>query len=55
MEAKMPVAVGKLQKGPRDWQYQTEPQKDAFLGFDGQLNNWPRGKCLGGSSVLNCT
>mmetsp|Transcript_86893 Transcript_86893/g.173819 ORF Transcript_86893/g.173819 Transcript_86893/m.173819 type:complete len:630 (-) Transcript_86893:63-1952(-) len=53
MEAKMPVAVGKMQKGPRDWQFQTEPQSNAFLGFNGAVCNWPRGKCLGGSSVIN--
>ncbi len=37
-----------------DWKYKTEPQPGrACLGHTNQRCNWPRGKVLGGSSVLN--
>ena len=36
------------------WKYKTEPQPGrACLGHVNQRCNWPRGKVLGGSSVLN--
>jgi len=50
----IPVLANALQKGLFDWQYQTEPQPGrACLGLEGGRMNWPRGKVLGGSSVLN--
>ena len=36
-----------------DWQYNTEPEKKACLSSPGQRCFWPRGKVLGGTSVLN--
>ena len=37
-----------------DWKYTTEPQPGrACLGHTNQRCNWPRGKVVGGSSVLN--
>ncbi|XP_077551694.1 glucose dehydrogenase [FAD, quinone]-like [Haemaphysalis longicornis] len=39
--------------GPFDWDYRTEPQKDACLGMNDNRCNWARGKVLGGSSVIN--
>ncbi|CAL8075089.1 unnamed protein product [Orchesella dallaii] len=36
-----------------DWQFKTEPQPTACLGLVDGRCNWPRGKVLGGSSVLN--
>ena len=37
-----------------DWKYKTEPQPNrACLGHTEQRCNWPRGRVLGGSSVLN--
>jgi len=43
-----------LQKTNLDWQYQTEPQPgENCLAMQGGRCNWPRGKVLGGSSVLN--
>jgi choline dehydrogenase-like flavoprotein len=36
-----------------DWQYKSEPMPTACLGLTGGRSNWPRGKLLGGSSVLN--
>lgn len=36
-----------------DWGFKTEPMTSACLGLEGTRSNWPRGKVLGGSSVLN--
>ncbi|XP_054739171.1 glucose dehydrogenase [FAD, quinone] [Anastrepha obliqua] len=36
-----------------DWRYTTEPERMACLGAEGQRCTWPRGKVLGGTSVLN--
>jgi len=50
----VPALAAYLQLGRMDWKYKTEPQPDrACLGHTDQQCNWPRGKVLGGSSVLN--
>jgi len=50
----VPAMAAYLQLGRLDWKYKTEPQPGrACLGLTGQRCNWPRGKVLGGSSVLN--
>lgn len=36
-----------------DWMYKTVPQNRSCLGLNNRQSNWPRGKVLGGSSVLN--
>lgn len=36
-----------------DWKYNTEPEKNACLSSPEQRCYWPRGKVLGGTSVLN--
>ena len=36
-----------------DWNYRTEPEKSACLGFPERRCDWPRGKVLGGCSVIN--
>uniref|UniRef100_A0A1A9WL86 Glucose-methanol-choline oxidoreductase N-terminal domain-containing protein n=1 Tax=Glossina brevipalpis TaxID=37001 RepID=A0A1A9WL86_9MUSC len=36
-----------------DWRYNTEPEKMACLSSEEQRCYWPRGKVLGGTSVLN--
>ncbi|XP_037955266.1 glucose dehydrogenase [FAD, quinone]-like, partial [Teleopsis dalmanni] len=36
-----------------DWRYNTEPEPMACLSSEGQRCYWPRGKVLGGTSVLN--
>ncbi|XP_037923603.1 glucose dehydrogenase [FAD, quinone] isoform X1 [Hermetia illucens] len=36
-----------------DWKYHTEPERNACLNSDGQKCYWPRGKVLGGTSVMN--
>ncbi|KAJ4451438.1 hypothetical protein ANN_02900 [Periplaneta americana] len=42
-----------LQNTEIDWQYRTEPQQGMCQGFRDKRCNWPRGKVLGGSSVIN--
>ncbi|KAL6259292.1 hypothetical protein P5V15_009211 [Pogonomyrmex californicus] len=49
----VPLLAGYLQLSQLDWQYKTEPQGDACLAMENGRCNWPRGKVLGGSSVLN--
>ncbi|XP_019869240.2 glucose dehydrogenase [FAD, quinone] [Aethina tumida] len=36
-----------------DWAYMTEPEKEACLGETDRRCYWPRGKVLGGTSVMN--
>lgn len=36
-----------------DWKYHTEPEDNACLGEEGRKCYWPRGKVLGGTSVIN--
>lgn len=36
-----------------DWKYKTEPEPKACLGYPEKRCNWPRGKVLGGCSVIN--
>ena len=50
----VPALAAYLQLGRMDWKYTTEPQPGrACLGHTNQRCNWPRGKVVGGSSVLN--
>ncbi|KPJ15961.1 Glucose dehydrogenase [acceptor] [Papilio machaon] len=49
----VPLLAGYLQLSKLDWQYKTEPQGTSCLAMEGGRCNWPRGKVLGGSSVLN--
>ncbi|XP_029168311.1 LOW QUALITY PROTEIN: glucose dehydrogenase [FAD, quinone]-like [Nylanderia fulva] len=49
----VPLLAGYLQLTQLDWQYKTEPQGDACLAMENYRCNWPRGKVIGGSSVLN--
>lgn len=49
----VPLAAATLQQTPLDWAYQTEPQEVSCFGLEGRRSRWPRGKVLGGSSVLN--
>jgi len=46
----MPLGYGKLFYDPAvNWCYRTEPDP----GLDGQIDYWPRGRILGGSSSIN--
>ncbi len=54
LNARIPAACGKLQHTSLDWQEYVEPQPDrACLSYKEGKAYWPRGKVLGGSSVLN--
>lgn len=50
-----PALAGYLQLSELDWQYQTAPPTDRAYcqAMIGDRCNWPRGKVMGGSSVLN--
>ncbi|XP_029174503.1 glucose dehydrogenase [FAD, quinone]-like [Nylanderia fulva] len=50
----IPLAVHFLQlSNDINWKYQTKPSDKYCLGMDNNKCNWPRGKVMGGSSVLN--
>ncbi|XP_015925949.1 L-sorbose 1-dehydrogenase [Parasteatoda tepidariorum] len=49
----IPAAAFLLQHGKYDWEYKTVPQKRGALGYDNRQLQWPRGKGIGGSSLLN--
>jgi choline dehydrogenase-like flavoprotein len=49
----VPSLAAYLQLSNLDWSYKTEPSNRACLGMKNNRCNWPRGKVLGGSSVLN--
>ncbi|XP_052902521.1 glucose dehydrogenase [FAD, quinone]-like [Anopheles moucheti] len=49
----LPYLYPALQKGPLDWQFETEPNERFCQGMRDNRCSWPRGKVLGGSSVLN--
>lgn len=50
---KIPWLAGSLQKTELDWAFETEPQVNACLGLVGRRSQWPLGRVLGGSSVIN--
>lgn len=50
---KIPWIAGSLQKTELDWSFETEPQTNACLGLVGRRSQWPLGRVLGGSSVIN--
>jgi choline dehydrogenase-like flavoprotein len=50
----IPGLMVMFQKTAYDWQYKAVPQKHATMRFvEGGQSSWPRGKALGGSSLLN--
>lgn len=49
----VPSLAAYLQLSPLDWTYKTEYTGRACMGMNNGQCNWPRGKVLGGSSVLN--
>ncbi|CAG7834540.1 unnamed protein product [Allacma fusca] len=42
-----------LNQPPIDWLYETVPQMNSSFAFERNRIRWPRGRSLGGSSVLN--
>ncbi|KYN16693.1 PREDICTED: glucose dehydrogenase [FAD, quinone]-like [Trachymyrmex cornetzi] len=50
----IPLLVHMLQlSNDINWKYQTKSSNKYCLGMEGNRCNWPRGKVMGGSSVLN--
>ncbi|KAI9552866.1 hypothetical protein GHT06_020750 [Daphnia sinensis] len=49
----IPGVVHHLQRTNIDWSYKTVPQTGSCLAFKDNRCTWPRGKVLGGTSVLN--
>ncbi|XP_015180324.1 PREDICTED: glucose dehydrogenase [FAD, quinone] [Polistes dominula] len=49
----VPLLAGYLQLTQLDWQYKTEAEGTYCLAMENGRCNWPRGKVIGGSSVLN--
>ncbi|XP_022667055.1 glucose dehydrogenase [FAD, quinone]-like isoform X1 [Varroa destructor] len=49
----VPLIAATLQGSALDWKYKTVPQTKSCFGLSGQQSLWPRGKVLGGCSVLN--
>lgn len=46
-------ALEMLKRPEINWQYKTVPQRFSQFGMYNNQSLWPRGKVLGGSSVLN--
>ncbi|XP_035739942.1 glucose dehydrogenase [FAD, quinone]-like isoform X1 [Vespa mandarinia] len=53
MLSDIPIIFPTYQVSPIDWQFKTEPSSYYCLGMNNRQCNWPRGKVLGGSSVIN--
>lgn len=51
--ADIPLIAATVQGTGLDWKYTTRPQEAACFGLHERRSKWPRGKVLGGSSVLN--
>lgn len=49
----IPMMVHYLQNYNVNWHYKTERSESFCLGMENNQCNWPRGKVMGGSSVLN--
>lgn len=51
--SEVPLIFPTLQLTNLDWKFKTEKSGDYCQGMKSGMCNWPRGKVLGGSSVLN--
>lgn len=49
----IPMLVHYLQDQKVNWKYKTERSENSCLAMVNNQCNWPRGKVMGGSSVLN--
>ncbi|KAK3102139.1 hypothetical protein FSP39_009089 [Pinctada imbricata] len=49
----IPAAAPRLQRTDVDWSFATKPQKESLKAFQDNINFWPRGRVLGGSSCLH--
>lgn len=50
---RIPIMAGFLQATETSWDYTTEPQDGVCLGMKDQRCGYPRGKGIGGSSLIN--
>ncbi|XP_054709538.1 glucose dehydrogenase [FAD, quinone]-like [Uloborus diversus] len=53
LKSEVPILAAQLQMTRNDWKYKTVPQKYSCFGLINRELPIPRGKVLGGSSVLN--
>lgn len=51
--SEVPLFYPALQHSTLDWEFETEPSDRYCLAMQDGICGWPRGKVLGGSSVLN--
>lgn len=51
--SEVPLVFPALQQSDLDWKFQTEKSDNYCLAMNNGRCNWPRGKALGGSSVIN--
>ncbi|XP_076334605.1 glucose dehydrogenase [FAD, quinone]-like isoform X2 [Tachypleus tridentatus] len=49
----VPLLSAELQLTKYDWAFKTVPQEAACFGLKGKRSLWPRGKGLGGTSLMN--
>lgn len=49
----LPLLFPSLQLSPLDWQFKTVPQKEGCRAMKDNQCLWPRGKALGGTTVIN--
>jgi glucose 1-dehydrogenase (FAD, quinone) len=49
----VPIVFPSLQQSDLDWKFKTERSDKFCLAMNDGRCNWPRGKALGGSSVIN--
>ncbi|GIY53599.1 glucose dehydrogenase [Caerostris darwini] len=53
LKSEVPILAAQLQMTRNDWRYLTVPQRYSCFGLVNRRMPWPRGRVLGGSSVLN--
>ncbi|XP_035224994.1 glucose dehydrogenase [FAD, quinone]-like [Stegodyphus dumicola] len=53
LKSEVPIFAAQLQMTRNDWKYLTVPQNYSCFGLVDRKMPWPRGKVLGGSSILN--
>uniref|UniRef100_A0A1B6D6X9 Glucose-methanol-choline oxidoreductase N-terminal domain-containing protein n=1 Tax=Clastoptera arizonana TaxID=38151 RepID=A0A1B6D6X9_9HEMI len=51
--ASIPSLHLNLQRSVIDWKFTTQKERNLFKGMLGKINRWPRGKVMGGTSVLS--
>jgi hypothetical protein len=49
----IPALTPHFQRSNKDWAFRTQPQQNAARALNDHISAWPRGRVLGGSSVLN--